>query len=120
MEFISLFYHFYLHLILFSDNSEKYLYKSYNFYVYPQNKDQNIRCSGSTIKFLAEQKFDFCKLFYHGVSCCTQDVQLKLRTMYDERKKNREDALEINDERASNFDEIAVPLEEVDRVREAR
>lgn len=88
--------------------------------MYPQNKEQNIRCSGSTIKFLSEQKFDFCKLFYHGVSCCTQGEQQKLRTMYDERKKNREDALEINDERASSNDEIPVPLEEVDRVREAR
>lgn len=115
-KLILFFYHFFSLL----DNTDKYVYKSYNFYVYPQNKDQNIRCSGSTIKFLAEQKFDFCKLFYHGVSCCTQDVQQKLRNMYDERKKNREDALEISDERASNYDEVTVPLEEVDRIREAR
>lgn len=40
--------------------------------------------------------------------------------MYDERKRDREDALEVSDERASSYDEVLVPLEELDRVNESR
>lgn len=104
----------------FIDNSEKISYKSYNFYVYPQGKEQNFRCSGSCVTFLASQRFDFNKLFRKGVSCCTQDVSQKLRSMYDERKKSREDSLDVNDDRPPNWDEVAVPHEELDRVAEAR
>lgn len=99
---------------------DKFTYKSFNFYVYPQGKDQVFKCSGSSISFLAEQKFDFNKLFGNGVSCCTQDVAQKLRATYDERKKNREEALEVTDERSSHYDEVAVPLEELDKLNEAR
>lgn len=106
--------------ISFTDDNNKITYRSYNFYVYPQGKDQNLRCSGSCLTFLAEQNFDFNQLFRKGISCCTQDVSQKLRTLYDERKKNREDALEVNDERSSNYNEVMVPLEELDRVNEFR
>lgn len=72
--------------------------------------------------FLAEQKFDFNKLFREGVSCCTQDVAVKLREKYDERQKSREEALEVRDEKPtnSNYDEVPVPPEEVDKLCEVK
>lgn len=82
------------------------------------------KCSGSCVSFLAEQKFDFNKLFSRGVSCCTQDVAVKLREKYDERQKSREqaleDALEVRDEKPSNNDDVPIPPEEVDKLTEVK
>ncbi|XP_055310617.1 poly(A)-specific ribonuclease PARN-like isoform X2 [Sitodiplosis mosellana] len=102
------------------DKSDTFTYKSYNFYVFPQNRDQIFKCSGSSLSFLAEQKFDFNKLFREGVSCCTQDVALQLRAKYDERQKAREEALEVRDEKPANFDEVPVPHEELDKLNEVK
>lgn len=88
--------------------------------MFPQNRDQTFRCSGSSLSFLAEQNFDFNKLFRHGISCCTQDVAVKLREKYDERQKSREEALEMRDEKPNNFDEMPVPAEEIDKLQEAK
>lgn len=78
------------------------------------------KCAGSCISFLAEQKFDFNKLFSRGVSCCTQDVAQKLREKYDERQKSRQEALELKDEKPSNFDDVPVPPEEIDKLMEVK
>lgn len=102
------------------DEPDAFTYKSYNFYVFPQNRDQIFKCSGSSLSFLAEQKFDFNKLFREGVSCCTQDVALQLRAKYDERQKSREEALEVRDEKPANFDEVPVPAEELDKLIEVK
>lgn len=72
------------------------------------------------MSFLAEQHFDFNKLFRHGISCCTQDVAVKLREKYDERQKSREEALEMRDEKPNNFDEMPVPAEEIDKLHEVK
>lgn len=88
--------------------------------MYPQNRDQVFKCSGSCMSFLAQQKFDFNKLFSAGVSCCTQDVAKKLREKYDERQKSREEALEVRDEKPNSFDEVPVPPEEVDKLHEVK
>lgn len=73
------------------------------------------------MSFLAEQKFDFNKLFREGLSCCTQDVAQQLRAKYDERQKSREDALEEStDEKPANLDEVPVPAEEVETLVEVR
>lgn len=88
--------------------------------MFPQGRDQVFKCSGSSLTFLSEQNFDFNKLFKKGISCCTQEVAKKLRTMYDERKRNRIDALEVNDERPPNLDEVPVPHEELDKLDEIR
>lgn len=69
---------------------------------------------------MAEQQFDFNKLFREGVSCCTQDVATQLRAKYDERQKSREKALEVRDEKPSNIDEVPVPVEEIDKLEEVK
>lgn len=104
----------------FSDDPDTFTYRSYNFYVFPQNREQIFKCSGSCMSFLAEQKFDFNKLFREGVSCCTQDVAKQLRAKYDERKKSREEALEVSDEKPATFDDVPVPFEELDKLDEVR
>ncbi|XP_031620480.1 poly(A)-specific ribonuclease PARN-like isoform X2 [Contarinia nasturtii] len=102
------------------DDPDTFNYKSYNFYVYPQSRDQVFKCSGSNLTFLAGHNFDFNKLFREGVSCCTQDVATQLRAKYDERQKSREEALEVRDERPSNCDEVPVPHEEIDKLAEVK
>lgn len=72
------------------------------------------------MSFLAGQNFDFNKLFSEGVSCCTQDVAQQLRDKYDERKKCREEALEVRDEKPNNVDDVPVPAEEVEKLNEVR
>lgn len=110
------------YLLFFSvpDDPNKFTYKSFNFYVFPQGRDQTFRCSASVMSFLAEQKFDFNKLYGKGLSCCTQEVAKKLRNMYDERQKAREEALEVNDERPPNVDDVPVPIDELDKLDEVR
>lgn len=88
--------------------------------MFPQGRDQTFRCSASVMSFLAEQKFDFNKLYGKGLSCCTQEVAKKLRNMYDERQKAREEALEVNDERPPNVDDVPVPIDELDKLDEVR
>lgn len=88
--------------------------------MYPQGKDQDFRCSASNMAFLSAQKFDFNTLFAKGLSCCTQEVAKKLRSNFDERQKNREEALELNDERPPNVDDVPIPLDEVDRLDDVR
>lgn len=100
------------------DDPEKLLYRSYNFYVYPQGRDQTFRCSGSSLTFLAEQKFDFNKLFQKGVSCCTQEKAAELHRQIEERQRYREDLNETVD--LGNIDDVPVPAEEIDRLEQIR
>lgn len=107
-------------VFFFLENPNKFTYKSFNFYVYPQGRDENFRCSASNITFLAGQNFDFNKLFGKGLSCCTQAMAKKLRDNFDERQKAREEALEASDERSPNDDDVPIPLEELDKLEEVR
>lgn len=104
----------------FIDVADTFTYKTYNFYVYPQNQHDNFKCQASCLTFLSGQKFDFNKLFREGVSCCTQDVALKLRAKYDERQKNREEALEVGDDGPSNYENVPIPAEEVEKLAETK
>lgn len=111
---------FYSIIFTTTDDPDTFTYKSYNFYVFPQNRDAIFKCSGSSLSFLAEQKFNFNKLFREGVSCCTQDVAVELRAKHDERKKNRKDALDARDEKPSNYDDVPVPFDEIDKLAEIK
>lgn len=86
-------------------------YRSYNFYVYPQARDQTFRCSGSCMQFLAEQNFDYNRLFRDGISCCTQETANQLRKQLDEKQRYREDLADGIE--AANVDEVPVPAEDL-------
>lgn len=118
--FLNRFYSLISILFFFLENQNKFTYKSFNFFVYPQRRDENFRCSASNITFLAGQNFDFNKLFGKGLSCCTQEMANKLRENYDERQKAREEALEVGEERPPHYDDVPIPLEELDKLEEVR
>lgn len=102
----------------FADNADDLNYRSYNFYVYPYGRDQAFRCSGSSMKFLAEQNFDFNKLFRDGISCCTQETANQLRKQLDEKQRYREDLADGNE--TTNVDEVPVPAEELANLDDIR
>lgn len=55
----------------FDHLKEKYIYKAFNFYVFPRSvhksNDVNFLCQSSSINFLCSSGFDFNKLFKEGI-----------------------------------------------------
>lgn len=86
--------------------------------MYPQGRDQDFKCTGSNMVFLAEQNFDFNKLFRKGISCCTREVAEKYRKQIDEKQKYRED--QVNNIDAACVNDVPVPLEEQETIEEIR
>lgn len=109
--------HFVNNSFFFTDDPTKFTYRSYNFYVYPQGRDQVFKCNGTSMTFLAEQNFDFNSLFRKGISCCNQETATKLRTQLEERQRYRED---VTFAVQAQVDDVPVPSEEVDNLEEIR
>lgn len=107
-----------MHFHTLAENADDLIYRSYNFYVYPQGRDQAFRCSGSSMQFLSEQNFDFNKLFRDGISCCTQETANQLRKQLEEKQRYREDIADGNE--TANVDEVPVPAEELANLDEIR
>lgn len=107
---------------LSTDDPEKFTYKSYNFYVYPQARDQVFKCLGTSVTFLAEQKFDFNKLFRSGISCCNREVAQKLRTQMEERQRHRENLnnAESGVAGVTVAEQVPVPPEELETLEQIR
>ena len=97
-------------------NAENFTYKSYNFYVYPQAKDQLFKCSGSSMSFLSEHKFDFNKLFKSGISCCDKSTAVQLKQQLEEKQKYRANFLGAD----GPTSQVPVPVEEVENLQEIR
>ncbi|XP_063284911.1 poly(A)-specific ribonuclease PARN isoform X2 [Pelobates fuscus] len=74
------------------DNTEaKYLMKSFNFYIFPKpfnrnSPDKKFVCQSSSIDFLANQGFDFNKVFRNGISYLNQEEERQLREQYEEKR----------------------------------
>ncbi|RXM32436.1 Poly(A)-specific ribonuclease PARN [Acipenser ruthenus] len=69
----------------------KYIIKSFNFYVFPKplnrsSPDIKFVCQSSSIDFLANQGFDFNKVFCCGIPYLNQEEERKLREQYEERR----------------------------------
>ncbi|MGH0165392.1 UNVERIFIED_CONTAM: hypothetical protein FKN15_059724 [Acipenser sinensis] len=69
----------------------KYIIKSFNFYVFPKplnrsSQDIKFVCQSSSIDFLANQGFDFNKVFCCGIPYLNQEEERKLREQYEERR----------------------------------
>lgn len=82
-------------------------YKSFNFYVYPHSNEQIFRCSGSSMRFLSDHKFDFNKLFRNGISYCDHDTATLLQSKLKERRAYYANA-------PATTSQIPVPPEELD------
>ncbi|KAG6937537.1 poly(A)-specific ribonuclease [Chelydra serpentina] len=74
------------------DHTEaKYIMKSFNFYIFPKpfnrsSPDVKFVCQSSSIDFLANQGFDFNKVFRNGIPYLNQEEERQLREQYDERR----------------------------------
>lgn len=82
-----------------NDSEEKVTCNSYNIFVYPQSKNATFHCQGQSLSFLAENGFDFNKLFTEGISYCNAADEEKLRKEIEEKQALR---LEQLKQRASN------------------
>ncbi|XP_048350250.1 poly(A)-specific ribonuclease PARN isoform X2 [Sphaerodactylus townsendi] len=69
----------------------KYVMKSFNFYIFPKpfsrtSPDVKFVCQSSSIDFLANQGFDFNKVFCNGIPYLNQEEERQLREQYDEKR----------------------------------
>ncbi|XP_033215427.1 poly(A)-specific ribonuclease PARN-like isoform X2 [Belonocnema kinseyi] len=109
-----------LSVFSFDKESNKYNQQSYNFYVFPRplNRgafDCRFVCQASSIAFLANQGFDFNKLFNHGIPYMTKNEEEKLQKKLEERQRIREEGLDIvpiPDHDKPQIEEICSKIEE--------
>lgn len=90
-------------------------YKCYNFYCYPKGRVHLFACQGESLRFLAENGFDFNKLFRDGLSYCGQADEERFRAELKDRQEQRAAALEVNGEDNGEKDSlnmVPVPPEE--------
>ncbi|XP_068100842.1 LOW QUALITY PROTEIN: poly(A)-specific ribonuclease PARN [Hyperolius riggenbachi] len=69
----------------------KYVTKSFNFYIFPKpfsrnSPDKKFVCQSSSIDFLANQGFDFNKVFRNGIPYLNQEEERQLRAQYEEKR----------------------------------
>ncbi|KAK9393020.1 polyA-specific ribonuclease PARN [Crotalus adamanteus] len=74
------------------DHTEsKYIMKSFNFYIFPKpfnrtSPDVKFVCQSSSIDFLANQGFDFNKVFRNGIPYLNQEEERQLQEQYEEKR----------------------------------
>ncbi|XP_077684422.1 poly(A)-specific ribonuclease PARN isoform X3 [Eretmochelys imbricata] len=84
------------------DHAEaKYIMKSFNFYIFPKpfnrsSPDVKFVCQSSSIDFLANQGFDFNKVFRNGIPYLNQDEERQLREQYDEKRSQANGAATLS------------------------
>ncbi|KAM9372346.1 poly(A)-specific ribonuclease PARN isoform 3-T3 [Phaethornis superciliosus] len=86
-----LLFQFGLSTFKYDHTEEKYLMKSFNFYIFPKpfnrsSPDVKFVCQSSSIDFLANQGFDFNKVFCNGIPYLNQEEERQLREQYDEKR----------------------------------
>ncbi|XP_067317756.1 poly(A)-specific ribonuclease PARN-like [Anolis sagrei] len=69
----------------------KYIMKSFNFYIFPKpfnrtSPDVKFVCQSSSIDFLANQGFDFNKVFRNGIPYLNQEEERQLQEQYEEKR----------------------------------
>ncbi|XP_032086668.1 poly(A)-specific ribonuclease PARN isoform X3 [Thamnophis elegans] len=75
----------------YDPTESKYIMKSFNFYIFPKplnrtSPDVKFVCQSSSIDFLANQGFDFNKVFRNGIPYLNQEEERQLREQYDEKR----------------------------------
>lgn len=77
-----------------NDKNNKVFCKTYNIYVYPQTKNATFMCQGQSLSFLANNDFDFNKLFKNGINYCNEVEEEKLLKEFDDRQTTREEFIQ--------------------------
>ncbi|XP_053550675.1 poly(A)-specific ribonuclease PARN [Bombina bombina] len=75
----------------FDITESKYLMKCFNFYIFPKpfnrnSPDKKFVCQSSSIDFLANQGFDFNKVFRNGIPYLNQEEERQLRDQYEDKR----------------------------------
>ncbi|NXE03534.1 PARN ribonuclease, partial [Lophotis ruficrista] len=81
----------------YDHTEEKYILKSFNFYIFPKpfnrsSPDVKFVCQSSSIDFLANQGFDFNKVFRNGIPYLNWEEERQLREQYDEKRSQADGA----------------------------
>ncbi|XP_066432295.1 poly(A)-specific ribonuclease PARN [Eleutherodactylus coqui] len=89
MEF--LLFQFGLCTFTYDSTEAKYIIKSFNFYIFPRpfnrnSPDKKFVCQSSSIDFLANQGFDFNKVFRDGIPYLNQEEERQLREQQEEKR----------------------------------
>lgn len=96
-------------------SSFRYSQRTYNFYVFPKPMNRHapdcrFMCQTSSIAFLANQDFDFNKLFKYGIPYLSASEEERLVKRLEERQKNKEeynqDLIPISDNDKPQIEEI--------------
>ncbi|XP_069066524.1 poly(A)-specific ribonuclease PARN isoform X1 [Pleurodeles waltl] len=74
----------------YDHTDSRYIMKSFNFYIFPKpfnrsSPDVKFVCQSSSIDFLANQGFDFNKVFCKGIPYLNQEEERQLREQYEVR-----------------------------------
>lgn len=98
--------------------------KSYNIFVYPQARHATFSCEGASLSFLANNGFDFNKLFKNGISFCRKEEEEKFRKEVADKQAQRLEQLKqrtsTEEQDISNRNFIPVPEREVELINSAR
>ncbi|XP_072749603.1 poly(A)-specific ribonuclease PARN isoform X2 [Anoplolepis gracilipes] len=109
-----------LSIFTYDSQTDKYSQRSYNFYVFskPMNRlapDCRFMCQTSSIAFLANQDFDFNKLFKYGIPYLRANEEERLTKRLEEKQKIREeysqDLILISDNDKPQIEEICSRIE---------
>ncbi|XP_029169507.1 poly(A)-specific ribonuclease PARN-like [Nylanderia fulva] len=110
-----------LSVFTYDSQTDKYSQRSYNFYVFPkpmnrQAPDCRFMCQTSSIAFLANQDFDFNKLFKYGIPYLSANEEEKLMKRLEEKQKvkeeNNQDLIPISDTDKPQIEEICSRIED--------
>ncbi|CAK9833269.1 Poly(A)-specific ribonuclease PARN [Anthophora retusa] len=109
-----------LSVFTFNIETQKYSQRSYNFYVFPRplNRtapDCRFMCQASCMSFLANQGFDFNKLFKLGIPYLSANEEEKLMKRLEEKQRLRDDApeiLPISDVEKPQIEDICTRIDE--------
>ncbi|MFT7798837.1 poly(A)-specific ribonuclease PARN isoform X1 [Arapaima gigas] len=74
----------------YEQSESKYIMKSFNFYIFPKpfsrsSPDIKFVCQSSSIDFLANQGFDFNKVFCNGIPYLNQEEESQIREQLEEK-----------------------------------
>ncbi|KAJ8391844.1 hypothetical protein AAFF_G00084600 [Aldrovandia affinis] len=79
----------------------KYVMKAFNFYIFPKpfnrtSPDIKFICQSSSIDFLANQGFDFNKVFRNGIPYLNQEEESQLREQFEEKRSQSNGAASLS------------------------
>uniref|UniRef100_A0A182SUM6 Uncharacterized protein n=1 Tax=Anopheles maculatus TaxID=74869 RepID=A0A182SUM6_9DIPT len=100
------------------DTEPRVSYKCFNFFCYPKGRTNVFSCQGESMRFLADNGFDFNRLFREGLSYANEIDEQRYRADLRERQVSRAATILAAAEEESNDEEpkadvnaIPVPVE---------